>query len=1136
MSQKVSSQTPNNLAAFCWSIADLLRGDFKQSQYGRIILPFTLLRRLEGMLESTKEKVLTELDRIKALNLPGEVQEVLLLRATGGLSFFNTSKMDLSKLGEPDIKANLQSYIQCFSKDVREIFEYFNFAEFIGQLNDAKLLYKVVLCVRQADLSPKAISNHDMGLGFEELIRRFAEGSNETAGEHFTPRDVVNLTTSLVFMGDDELLSQDEIIRTVYDPTAGTGGFLSVASEYISQVNPREVIQSYGQEINPEAYAICKSHMLIRGQDFNNIKLGNTLSNDKFREDKFDYMFSNAPFGHSWIKERATIERENKEQGAEGRFAVGLPRINDGSLLFLMHLVRKLKNESEGGGRIGIILNGSPLFAGGAGSGESEIRRYILENDLLETIVALPTHMFYNTAIPTFLLILSNRKIPKRQGKVQLINSKKTFSKMRKAIGSKRNIINNDHLTSLVDICFKFEVNNESQQHDGLSKPAGSIISKIIDNKDFAYRKISVEQPLRLSAQMNDYRINRLGFTQQLDNEIMQSAYNAFQVWDKGGYVNFEDIKENAKNFIKNGFPGLSTREINKVLDNKAWQFHEELVEKAYLIQEAFKKRDGGKFKQTNNFNKFDEYLQEVAKKEDINLTQKEYKLLIKAVSWKNPEAEPVINKVIKQESPTFGTFLYKKQVVEFKPDSELRETEKIPFGEDVYKFFKCEIAPHYEYAWINKSQVDTKDGELGVVGYEISLEMFSDCNVETIFNSVVGGGIELRRLGLKLLGQEESWDVTVNRASGKALLREAYEGGGDNNYTSYLSVPVDINKDYLVYELNKQLEKQNTIANDASRFISIDKLNRIKLNLPALSMQEDFVEDRKFLIRMISDFTELFTRYGLEPESHNRIKLEKFKDSIDETQFIINKAPYFLSELLNRSTNLEGKDRFEVLLKFLECTSIYFCSILYSQYDGKQPPSPLTSIRKEYATFSRWNSLLKELVTNKNSISSIAKQLLPSLEKANAMRNTSVGHGAIPTKKQIAEDLQSIELTVSSVNEILLEAFDNYELIYPLKNTWDGFFYTYEVITYSGLCGYPYSNNEIKVREPFLDGGLYLISKDRETVYPIQNFMTLSDISKDSQIDGFYFYSKNDRNSGQNEFICHQQVPIQTKLINEKL
>ena len=390
------TQSTNNLAAYIWSLADLLRGDFKQSQYGRVILPFTLLRRLEGVLEETKPAVLAEHEKIKQMDLPEEAQEKLLLRATGGLRFYNLSKMDLATLGESGIKDNLESYVQGFSRDAREIFEYFNFSEFIGQLNDANLLYKVVQKVRVTDLSPKAISNHEMGLVFEELIRRFAESSNETAGEHFTPRDIVRLTTALVFMEDDEALTTPGIIRTIYDPTAGTGGFLSSGMEYVHELNPQAVMRAYGQELNPESYAICKADMLVKGQEVGNIKFGNTLSGDQLYGRKFDYMLSNPPFGVDWKKIEQEVQDEHALKGYAGRFGPGLPRVSDGSLLFLLHLISKMREE---GARIGIILNGSPLFTGGAGSGESEIRRYILEADLLEAIVALPTDMFYNTGI-----------------------------------------------------------------------------------------------------------------------------------------------------------------------------------------------------------------------------------------------------------------------------------------------------------------------------------------------------------------------------------------------------------------------------------------------------------------------------------------------------------------------------------------------------------------------------------------------------------------------------------------------------------------------------------------------------------------------------------------------------------------
>ncbi|WP_204369189.1 type I restriction-modification system subunit M [Methylocucumis oryzae] len=484
------NQTPNNLADYIWLLADLLRGDFKQSQYGRIILPFTLLRRLECVLEDSKEAVLAQVEKVQAMNLPEEAQEKLLLRATNGLSFYNISKMDLSKLGEAGIAANLESYIQSFSKDAREIFEYFKFVEFIGQLNDANLLYKIVQKVRTTDLSPKVISNHDMGLVFEELIRRFAESSNDTAGEHFTPRDIIRLTTSLVFMEDDEALTKPGIIRTLYDPTAGTGGFLSAGMEYVHELNPQAVMRSYGQELNPESYAICKADMLIKGQEVKNIKLGNTLSNDQLYADKFDYMLSNPPFGVDWKKIETDIKDEHTLKGFAGRFGPGLPRVSDGSLLFLLHLISKLRDSADGGARIGIILNGSPLFTGGAGSGESEIRRYILEADLLEAIVALPTDMFYNTGIATYIWILSNKKATERKGKVQLINGVNLYGKMRKSLGSKRNVMDDDDIATITR-CFgafaviePYELNKASEQKSNRGRQSANAKTEAV--KTFA--------------------------------------------------------------------------------------------------------------------------------------------------------------------------------------------------------------------------------------------------------------------------------------------------------------------------------------------------------------------------------------------------------------------------------------------------------------------------------------------------------------------------------------------------------------------------------------------------------------------------------------------------------------------------
>lgn len=513
------TQETNNLAADLWALADLLRGDFKQSQYGRVILPFALLRRLECVLEGSKPAVLAEAAKVEKMAIAEEAKEKLLRRASGGLSFFNTSPMNLSTLGESGIKANLERYIQCFSKDAREIFDHFKFAEFIGLLNDANLLYKVVQKVRTMDLHPKAVSNYEMGLVFEELIRKFAESSNETAGEHFTPRDIVRLTTSLVFMEDDEALTKPGIIRTIYDPTAGTGGFLSAGMEYVHELNPQAVMRAFGQELNPESYAICKADMLIKGQDVSNIKLGNTLSNDHLYASKFDYMLSNPPFGVDWKKIEADITDEHTLKGFDGRFGPGLPRVSDGSLLFLLHLISKLRDVKDGGSRIGIILNGSPLFTGGAGSGESEIRRHILESDLLEAIVALPTDMFYNTGIATYVWVLSNKKPAERKGKVQLINGANLCGKMRKSLGSKRNVMDEADIATITRCFGQFEVieaqalDKPAEAKSNRGRPAANpkpeavktFASKIFSTHEFGYRRITIERPCacRGSSAMN---------------------------------------------------------------------------------------------------------------------------------------------------------------------------------------------------------------------------------------------------------------------------------------------------------------------------------------------------------------------------------------------------------------------------------------------------------------------------------------------------------------------------------------------------------------------------------------------------------------------------------------------------------
>ncbi|MBP3141051.1 type I restriction-modification system subunit M [Aliivibrio fischeri] len=743
--------TNNNFtqtAAFIWSVADLLRGDIKQSQYGRVILPFTLLRRLECVLEESKDDVVAQADKVKAMNLPEKAQEKMILRAINGLSFFNTSPMNLGKMGQSDIKDNLENYIQCFSTDAREIFEHFKFDEFVGLLDDANLLFKVVKKFATTDLSPSKVSNHEMGLVFEELIRRFAESSNETAGEHFTPRDIVRLTTSLVFMEDDEALTQDGIIRTIYDPTAGTGGFLSSGMEYVHELNPKAVMRTFGQELNPESYAICKADMLIKGQDVSRIKLGNTLSNDQLPADQFDYMLSNPPFGVDWKKIEGEIKDEHTLKGFDGRFGAGLPRVSDGSLLFLMHLISKMRDthNADGsinnGGRIGIILNGSPLFTGGAGSGESEIRRYILEADLLEGIIALPTDMFYNTGIATYVWVLSNKKSSDRKRKVQLIDGSNLCGKMRKSLGSKRNLMSEDDIKLITRTFGNFEVvdareldkpaeqksNRGRQSSTSKTEAPKTFASKIFNSTDFGYRRLTIERPLRLSAQITNVAIESLRFAPKPLNAPMERLYNDFgTTWNEDSYGYLAEVETEVRALIKAEFSELKEKQIKDLLDSKLWLFQRSLMDKAQQLQAAVANNAGGRELVSNDFNQFDITMKGAFKATGIKFDAKEKKQFFEAVSFKNPDAEPVVKKVLKETAqPLYGSFEYKGKVVEFQQDGDLRDNENVPLDanitttELIESYVKREVLPHVSDAWINADKRDEKDGEIGIVGYEI--------------------------------------------------------------------------------------------------------------------------------------------------------------------------------------------------------------------------------------------------------------------------------------------------------------------------------------------------------------------------------------------------------------------------------
>jgi type I restriction enzyme M protein len=516
--------TSTNLSAFIWSVADLLRGNYKPHEYGSVILPFTVLRRLDCVLAPTKAAVLAEHDKRQKAGVNPDP----FLRRIVKAPVYNTAKFDLrTLLGDQDhIEQNLYGYVEGFSPEARDIFERYKFQAQVARLAKDGLLYLVTEKFANIDLHPDRVDNAQMGHVFEELIRKFAELSNETAGEHFTPREVIRLMVNLIFIEDSDVLTPgNPVVRTIYDPTAGTGGMLSVAAEHLEAHNPAARLTLYGQELNDESYAICKADMLIRGQDVENIVPGNTLSDDGHAGRTFDYMLSNPPFGVEWKKVEKAIRREHEEKGFAGRFGPGLPRVSDGSMLFLLHLVSKMQPvaNGEGGSRFGIVLNGSPLFTGGAGSGESEIRRYLLENDLVEAIIGLPTDMFYNTGIATYVWIVSNKKPAARRGFVQLIDAGSFWQKMRRSLGSKRKEMGDEHIKDVTRLFGEFVEADLVTVLDAKGRPLGppqicrrpreggdpapsppeggklkrAPVSRIFRNEAFGYTTITVERPLR---------------------------------------------------------------------------------------------------------------------------------------------------------------------------------------------------------------------------------------------------------------------------------------------------------------------------------------------------------------------------------------------------------------------------------------------------------------------------------------------------------------------------------------------------------------------------------------------------------------------------------------------------------------
>jgi type I restriction enzyme M protein len=676
----MSNETHFELANFIWSICNLLRGPYKRNEYRKVILPLTVLRRFDCILSPTKADVLKAHADLKTK--PENIIRHKLSQITGH-QFYNLSKLDFSRLlDDPNqLAPNLNSYINGFSPNVRAIMERFDFGAQIGRMAEKDLLYLVIKNFAAVDLSLHRVDNIQMGYVFEELIRIGAEQSNEEAGEHFTPREVIRLMVNLLLSPEKDL-ARSHVVKTIYDPACGTGGMLSVAEKYIRDLNAEAQPRLFGQDWNDEAWAVCKSDMLIKGEDAENIVLGDTFTKDGFdraadgKKWTFDYMLANPPFGVEWKQQQRYIEQERDTLGFGGRFGAGTPRVNDGALLFLQHMLAKMRAPQDGGSRVCIVFNGSPLFTGDAGGGESEIRRWIIENDWLEAVVALPEQLFYNTGISTYLWMLTNRKEKARKGKVQLIDARAFWVQMEKSLGNKRRRIGDpsdektkkdpNHIGEITKILGDFHdgdarmfTEEDPVTHQSIQRQR--VVSKVFDNEDFGYHKITVERPLRLNFQASAERIARL------DEES-----------------GFKNLASSAKKDA-----AVRQQEIEA-----GQQRQEEIRALLHAFSEASGKR---LFKDRK---KFLTALHDVDRAHSVRLSAPELKAVLAALGERDETAEICRDRDGQPE-----------------PDAELRDTETVPLKESIEAYFKREVLPHVPDAWVDTTK--TK------VGYEIPLNRY---------------------------------------------------------------------------------------------------------------------------------------------------------------------------------------------------------------------------------------------------------------------------------------------------------------------------------------------------------------------------------------------------------------------------
>lgn len=691
MNQKVHNQ----IVSFIWSIADdVLRDVFVRGKYRDIILPFTVLRRLDALLVPTKEKVLEANDFLIKQN----IDDKKALENQSGYPFWNISKFTFETLmnDADNIDTNLEAYLDGYSPNVQEIISKFKLRNQLETMKEAGVTYLLIekLCNKEINLSPvetknskgetlPPLTNLGMGYVFEELIRKFNEENNEEAGEHFTPREIIKLMTHILFTPVKDKIKKGTYL--IYDPACGSGGMLTEAEHFAMEVTYNKAdFMLYGQEVNPETYAICTSDMLIKGEKSENIAYGSTLSKDGFPHLHFDFMLSNPPYGKTWkIDEDAIVEDRGKKGSQnikDDRFQIGLPSISDGQLLFLMNMVSKMKHNTELGSRIATVHNGSALFTGDAGGGESEIRKYIIENDWLECIIALPKNIFYNTGIPTYIWIVSNKKDPKRKGKVQLINAMELYEKLRKNLGQKNCEMKPQHIDTITNLYMDF---------------VESDISKIYPNEYFGYNKITVERPLRLSAKFTPEAIATLRFDKSIAEE-MEWAYTHF---GDDLYTDIKKYKEKIEAHLNKNEVKLKPADKAKLLSTEHWNKQLELMQAAQKI--ADKLGD----KQFDDYNTFLPLLNKTIKELKLDIDAKGLKSITDAITWKNEDAERVIKKTEKD-----GTITYEA-------DSDLRDTENVPLDQDIYEYFEREVLQHIPDAWIDESKT--------VKGYEISFTRY---------------------------------------------------------------------------------------------------------------------------------------------------------------------------------------------------------------------------------------------------------------------------------------------------------------------------------------------------------------------------------------------------------------------------